>query len=66
MTELTDIQRGVFDFVRDRLLAGHSAPSLREVCDEFGWSSSRAAACHLEAIIRKGWLVAEPGKARSS
>ncbi len=65
MTELTEIQRRVFDFVRDRLLAGHSAPSLREVSGQFGWSSSRAAACHLEAIIRKGWLVAERGKARS-
>ncbi len=65
MTGLTDIQRRVFDFVRERLLAGHSAPSLRELCDEFGWSSSRAAACHLEAIVRKGWLAAERGKARS-
>lgn len=65
MTELTDIQRRVFEFVRERLLAGHSAPSLRDLCDEFGWSSSRAAACHLEAIVRKGWLVSERGKARS-
>lgn len=65
MTELTDIQRQVFDFVREKLLRGHSAPSQRELCGQFGWSSSRAAACHLEAIIRKGWLVAERGRARS-
>jgi len=65
MTELTDIQRRVFDFVRDQLLSGHSAPSLREVCARFGWSSTRAAACHLQAVIRKGWLIAAPGKARS-
>lgn len=65
MTELTDIQRQVFDFVRERLLSGHSAPSLRELCGQFNWSSSRAAACHIEAIVRKGWLVAERGKARS-
>lgn len=65
MTDLTDTQRRVFDFVRDRLLAGRSSPTLRELCAEFGWSSSRAAACHLEAIIRKGWLAAEPGKARA-
>ena len=65
MTELTDIQRQVFDFVREKLLWGHSAPSQRELCGQFGWSSSRAAACHLKAIIRKGWLVAEQGKARS-
>jgi len=65
MTKLTDTQRRIFDFVREKLLSGHSAPSLRELCDEFDWSSSRAAACHIEAIVRKGWLATEPGKVRS-
>lgn len=65
MPELTDIQRRVFDFVREKLLVGHSAPTLREVSAKFGWSSSRAALCHIEAIIRKGRLVKEPGKVRS-
>ncbi len=65
MLELTATQRRVFDFVRGKLVRGHSAPTLRELCHEFGWSSPRAAACHLEAIIHKGWLTAEPGKARS-
>jgi repressor LexA len=65
MPELTDIQRRVFDFVRDKLVAGHSAPTVREVTARFGWNSKRAAACHLEAIIRKGWLTSEAGKARS-
>lgn len=65
MAELTDIQRRVFDFVREKLLSGHSAPTQRELCDRFGWSSSRAAACHIEAIVRKGWLVTETGKVRA-
>lgn len=65
MTELTDSQRRVFDFVREKLAAGHSAPTIREVSAKFGWSSSRAAADHIEAIVRKGWLAAEPGKVRS-
>ena len=65
MTELTTIQRRVFDFVREKLLNGQAAPTLRELGEAFGWSSPRAAACHLEAIVRKGWLVSEPGKARS-
>src|SRR5262245_29451281 len=65
MAELTEIQRRVFEFVRDRILSGQTSPTLREVTSEFGWRSKRAAACHLEAIIRKGWLVSEPGKARS-
>ena len=65
MPELTTIQRRVFDFVRDRLNAGLSAPTLREIASRFRWKSNRAAACHLEAIIRKGWLAGERGKARS-
>jgi repressor LexA len=65
MDELTDIQRRVFDFVRDKLVAGRPAPTAREVAAQFDWSSKRAAECHLEAIIRKGWLASEPGKARS-
>ena len=65
MEPLTDIQRKVFGFVRDRLVAGESAPTVRELAARFGWSSKRAAECHLEALIRKGWLASNPGKARS-
>lgn len=65
MTELTPIQRQVFDFVRETLDAGRPAPTSREVAARFGWRSKRAAACHIEAILRKGWLTAEAGKARS-
>ncbi len=61
----TEIQRRVFDFVRDELAAGHPAPTPREMAKKFGWSSKRAAECHIEALIRKGWLTSEPGKARS-
>src|SRR5262245_31344963 len=65
MDELTTRQRRVFEFVCDTLAAGGSAPTLREVAAAFGWRSKRAAECHIEALIRKGRLVAEPGKARS-
>jgi len=65
MTDLTETQRRVFEFVRDRLVTGQTAPTSREVAAKFGWSSKRAAECHIEAIVRKGWLLSEPGKARS-
>lgn len=65
MEELTKIQRRVFDFIADTLANGRSAPIPREISDRFGWRSKRAAECHIEALIRKGWLTSEPGKARS-
>jgi repressor LexA len=40
-------------------------PTLREVAAHFGFQSSRAAADHLDALKRKGFLESEPGKARS-
>jgi len=65
MNELTQIQRRVFEFVRDKLASGDPSPTPREIAAKFGWSSKRAAECHIEALIRKGWLTSEPGKARS-
>ena len=65
MDQLTQIQRQVFDFVRDKLASGDPSPTRREIAAKFGWSSKRAAECHIEALIRKGWLTSEPGKARS-
>ncbi|HAB17991.1 MAG TPA: transcriptional repressor LexA [Verrucomicrobiota bacterium] len=65
MVALTTIQQRVFDFVRDKAINGDPAPTVREIAAEFGWRSKRAAAFHLEALIRKGWLSSERGKVRS-
>jgi repressor LexA len=65
MTELTRAQQRVLDFIQGEIHAGKSVPTLREIAERFGYRSHRAAACHLEAIKRKGHLESEPGKARS-
>ena len=65
MEELTSLQRRVFEFVRDAIAEGGPAPTPREIAARFGWKAKRAAECHVEALIRKGWLASEPGKARS-
>ena len=65
MTELTRAQQRVLDFIQAEVHAGRSIPTLREIAGRFGFRSHRAAACHLEAIKRKGHLESEPGKARS-
>ncbi|MDB6129548.1 MAG: transcriptional repressor, LexA family [Verrucomicrobiales bacterium] len=64
MEQLTDLQRRVLDFIREMVATG-PPPTAREVAAQFGWSSKRAAECHIEALIRKGWITSEPGKARS-
>jgi repressor LexA len=65
MSTLTRRQRQVLEFVESRARAGKVCPSHREIAAEFGFRSSRAAACHLEALRRKGALASETGKARS-
>ena len=65
MNKLTEMQGRVLDFVRNQLIDGRPAPTPREIAAAFGWHSKRAAECHIEALIRKGHLASEPGKARS-
>ncbi len=65
MTELTKRQRQVLDLVLSAQRAGESAPTLREIADHFGFRSTRAAADHLDALKRKGFIESDPGKARA-
>ena len=65
MTELTKRQRQVLDFVQLVHRAGGSSPTLREIAEHFGFKSSRAAADHVGALKRKGFLESDAGKART-
>ncbi len=65
MRTLTAAQRRVLDFIDLELHSGRPNPTLREIAARFGFKGHRAAACHLEALKRKGFIESEPGKARS-
>jgi repressor LexA len=65
MTELSKKQAAVRDFIAWELAEGRPAPSHREIASHFGFASSYAAGCHVRALVRKGALAAEPGKART-
>jgi len=65
MTELTDRQRQVRDFIESQQAAGKPIPTLRDITRHFRFRSTRAAADHVQALVRKGALSRQPGKARS-
>lgn len=65
MTGLTRAQQRVLDFIQGEVHADRPIPTLREIAAKFGFRGHRAAACHLEALKRKGFVESEPGKARS-
>jgi repressor LexA len=65
MTELTLAQQRVLDFIQSEIQAGRPAPTLRETARHFHFRSHRAAACHLDALKRKGFVESLSRKARS-
>jgi repressor LexA len=65
MKELTKRQRQVFDFIQSVRRSTESSPTLREIMAHFSFKSTRAAADHVDALKRKGFLESDSGKARS-
>ncbi|RMG49244.1 MAG: repressor LexA [Acidobacteria bacterium] len=53
----------IYRFVRERLEAG-APPTIREVQRAFGFRSVESARSQLEALVREGRLVKQPGRAR--
>jgi repressor LexA len=64
MSDLTDRQQAILDFVRARIAADGLPPTWAEIAAEFGFRQTRAAQKHLQALEAKGYLALLPGKAR--
>ncbi len=62
-TPLGETRQKVFDFMRERLLAGRP-PTVREVQAALGFRAVQTARQHLERLVAEGRLEAERGKAR--
>lgn len=62
MAKLTKRQEKVLKFIEDELSAGRPRPVYRQISNHFGFSSPNAAYCHIEALIKKGALIAVEGK----
>lgn len=61
---LTDKQAAVLAFVEAWVARHGVPPTVREVATHFGFRSPRAAADHLDALVRKGALRRTPNTAR--
>ena len=64
MSELTDRQQAILDFVRERIGRDGLPPTWAEIAQAFGFRQTRAAQKHLQALAAKGYLELLPGKAR--
>jgi repressor LexA len=63
--QLTDRQKDVYDFVRDKIRNRGYGPTVREIGDQFGISSPNGVMCHLKALEKKGLITREPNMSRA-
>jgi repressor LexA len=66
MSQLTDRQKEVLEFIRQQQRETGLPPSSREIQAHFGFQSQTAAMNHLRALERKGVIERSRGKARAA
>ena len=63
--QLTDRQRNVYDFIRDKIVNRGYGPTVREIGEQFGISSPNGVMCHLKALEKKGLIKRSPNNSRA-
>jgi repressor LexA len=62
---LSKRQKGVFEFIRRRIIQDNLPPTIREIAGYFKFSSTGTVRDHLNALARKGYIKLGRQKARS-
>lgn len=63
--QLTERQREVYDFIREKIKGRGYGPTVREIGEQFGISSPNGVMCHLKALEKKGLIIREPNMSRA-
>jgi len=63
--KLTNKQRDVLKFIYRRIKEVNLPPTIREIADEFGFSSTGTVRDYLHALVKKGYIKIEEGKSRA-
>ena len=62
---MTDRQVEVYDWICRYIAANGFSPTIRELCEAFGFKSKNGALCHLHPLRRRGMVDWVDGKART-
>lgn len=65
VNRLTQRQREVFEFIRDKIKNRGYGPTVREIGTQFSISSPNGVMCHLKALEKKGLIAREPNMSRA-
>ena len=62
---LTDRQKEIYLFIKDKIQTRGYGPTVREIGQEFEISSPNGVMCHLKALQKKGLILREPNMSRA-
>ena len=63
--ELTDRQRQVLDYIREKVAERGYPPSVREIGEAVGLSSPSSVHSHLNSLVEAGYIKRDPSKPRA-
>ncbi|RKX23936.1 MAG: hypothetical protein DRP45_09340 [Candidatus Zixiibacteriota bacterium] len=55
-SKLTDKQHNILEFIEERIVQHGHSPTIREIGEQFGITSTNGVRTHLTALIKKGYL----------
>jgi repressor LexA len=61
---LTSRQEEIYGFIHDQITERGAPPTLREIGERFGITSTNGVRAALEALARKGYIVRSPARSR--
>jgi repressor LexA len=64
-TALTERQKEIYEFIKDRILNRGYGPTVREIGKAFGIRSPNGVMCHLKALEKKGLINREEHMSRA-
>lgn len=62
--DLTPKQASMLRYIQGHVMAQNCPPTIREIADALGISSTNGVRAHLTALVRKGWITIIPRLAR--
>jgi repressor LexA len=63
--QLTDRQKEIYEFIREKIESRGYGPTVREIGEAFDIKSPNGVMCHLKALEKKGLIKREDGRARA-
>jgi repressor LexA len=64
-TQLTERQKEIYVFIREKIERRGYGPTVREIGEGFGIKSPNGVMCHLKALEKKGLIIREEHAARA-